>query len=187
MNPQWLPPNIETARLILRPVTPDDADAVFAACSNPNVTRYTLFDAHRRRDESLAFVCDYAPAGYARQVPDPLAITLKQDPDPRLVGCIGCYWVSESNRTMEAGYWLTEHLWGRGLAAEALAAVVGHVFTEYPVDRIQARVIVGNPASARVLEKVGFRHEGTMRASLVRRGQTEDVMIFALLRAENAG
>jgi ribosomal-protein-alanine N-acetyltransferase len=187
MTPFWAPPTIETDRLVLRPVRDADADAVFAACSNPNLTRFTLFETHQTRDESLTFVRDYAAARYAEMVPDPLAVTLRNDPDPRMVGAVGCNWVSRPHRTMELGYWLAEHLWGRGIAAEAARAVVRFVFDTCLVERVQARVIVGNPASVRVLEKVGFKYEGTLRSAVFRRERFEDLMMFALLRSEWSG
>ena len=57
-------------------------------------------------------------------------------------------------------------------------------FAEYTPERMQARVIDGNHASARVLAKLGFRDEGTLRRSLLRRGNFEDVRMFSLLRDE---
>ena len=117
-------------------------------------------------------------------VPDPFAVTLKDDPDPRMVGAVGCHWVARDHRVMELGYWVAEHLWGRGVASEAVAAVTRFVLATYPVERLQARVVVGNPASARVLEKVGFRYEGTLRSLVFRRERFEDLMMFALLRSE---
>lgn len=183
----WTPPILETERLVLRPVTEGDADAVFAACSHPAVTRYTLFDTHRTRDDSLSFVRDYTVGSYAEMMPDPFAVTLRRDPEPRMVGAVGCHWASRPHLTMELGYWLAEHLWGKGLAAEAAAAVVRFAFGQYPVERIQARVIAGNNASARVLEKLGFRREGTLRSALFRRGKFEDVTMFALLRGDERG
>jgi ribosomal-protein-alanine N-acetyltransferase len=184
MSRFWLPPTLETERLILRAVTEADADAMFAACSNPALTRFTLFDTHRTPDDSLSFVRDYAAGSYLEMIPDPFAVTLKHDPDPRLVGCVGCHWASRPNCVMELGYWLAEHLWGRGLAAEAAAAAVRFAFDHYPAERIQARVIVGNTGSARVLEKAGFRYEGTHRSALYRRGRFEDLMMFARLRTD---
>ena len=59
MDPFWAPPTIETDRLVLRPVAEADADAIFAACSNPNLTRFTLFETHQTRDDSHAFVRNY--------------------------------------------------------------------------------------------------------------------------------
>lgn len=183
----WTPPTLETDRLVLRAVTEADADAVFAACSNPAVTRFTIFDTHKTPADSLAYVRDYVAGSYAEMLPDPFAVTLKHDPDPRMVGAVGCYWGSQPNQMMELGYWLAEHLWGRGFAAEAAAAVVRFAFDRYPVRRMQARVIAGNVASERVLEKVGFRREGTLRSALFRRGKFEDLAMFALLRGEQPG
>jgi ribosomal-protein-alanine N-acetyltransferase len=85
---------------------------------------------------------------------------------------------------MELGYWVAEPFWGRGYAAEASAAVLRYAFKSYQPERMQARVIAGNFASVRVLEKLNFRYEGTLRASLLRRSRFEDVMMFSLLRAE---
>lgn len=180
----WQPPTLQTERLILRPIAVEDADDVFAACSNPNLTRFTLFDTHRTVADSLHFVREYALANYLEMVPDPFAITLMNDVEPRVVGCIGCHWASKPHRTLELGYWLAEHLWGRGIVAEAAQEVVRYCFANFPAERIQARVIDGNLGSARVLEKIGFRHEGTMRKCLHRRGEQEDVMMFAKLRIE---
>jgi RimJ/RimL family protein N-acetyltransferase len=80
---------------------------------------------------------------------------------------------------MELGYWLGEPFWGQGLMGEACHAVVAYSFAHHSPQRIQARVIAGNMASVRVLEKIGFDYEGTLRASLLRRGRFEDVMMFA--------
>jgi ribosomal-protein-alanine N-acetyltransferase len=49
---------------------------------------------------------------------------------------------------------------------------------------MQARVIAGNTASCRVLDKLGFRYEGTLRSALLRRGNFEDVLMYSLLRGE---
>jgi ribosomal-protein-alanine N-acetyltransferase len=57
-------------------------------------------------------------------------------------------------------------------------------FRQFGPQRMQARVIEGNAASCRVLEKLGFRYEGTLRASLLRRGKFEDVLFYSLLRSE---
>lgn len=182
----WNPPLLETDRLVLRAVTADDADAIFAACSNPNVTRFTLFDTHRTVADAVHFVRGYALPNYQDMIPDPFGIALKADPAPRLVGCVGCHWASRPHLTLELGYWLAEHLWGRGITAEAAAAVVRFCFAHYPAERIQARVVAGNAASVRVLEKLGFRFEGTLRQSIQRRGEQEDVLMFATTRGDRS-
>jgi ribosomal-protein-alanine N-acetyltransferase len=156
---------------------------LFGHAKNPNVTRFTLWDYHRSETESLAFVRDYAQLRYREGMPEPYAITLASDPVTPIGSC-GCFWASEPNKTMELGYWVAEPYWGMGIAVEACREVIDYVFREIQPARIQARVIAGNEASQRVLEKLRFRYEGTLRAALVRRGNTEDVMMFALLRTE---
>jgi len=182
MPPDWRPPVLRTPRLLLRPFTETDAGPLYPHASNPNVTRFTLWDYHQCIEETIAFVRDYALLRYREGTAEPYAITIP--PDDRPVGACGCFWASQPNRTMELGYWVAEPFWGQGIAAEASRACVAEAFRASGVHRMQARVIAGNVASGRVAEKLGFRYEGTLRGSLYRRGRSEDVMMYAVLRDE---
>jgi ribosomal-protein-alanine N-acetyltransferase len=182
MPPEWRPPILHTPRLTLRPYTEADAESLFPHASNPNVTRFTLWDHHKTIDDTIAFVRDYALLRYREGTAEPYAITLARDFRP--IGSCGCFWVSQPNRTMELGYWVAEPFWGKGIAAEASRACVAEAFRSSDARRMQARVIAGNAASCRVLDKLGFRHEGTLRAALLRRGNFEDVLMYAVLREE---
>ncbi len=184
MPSDWRPPTLATDRLVLRPFCEEDVEPLFPLAANPHVTRYTLWDAHQTVEDTRLFVLDYAPGCYREGTPEPYAITRKADSRGLPVGAVGCFWVSRANYTMELGYWVAEPFWGRGFAPEAARALLASVFAEHEVERVQARVIDGNAASVRVLEKVGFRPEGTHRAGLFRRGKFEDVRMFALLRSE---
>lgn len=179
----WRPPTLETERLYLRALDETDADAVFAYAGNPNMTNYTLWETHRTLEDSLLFVRDYAMSRYCERVPEPLGMTLRERPD-WVIGSMGCFWVSKPNAIMELGYAIGEPYWGQGLVVEAARVLLDHTFTEYPVERMQARVIVENRASHRVLQKLGFVYEGSQRASLFRRGKFWDVAYYSVLRAE---
>jgi ribosomal-protein-alanine N-acetyltransferase len=176
----WRPPVLETPRLRLRAFEGTDAEALFAIASNPNVTRYTLWDAHRSLDDSHAFLRDYAAANYMIGVPDPYAIVFKETES--LVGAIGAHWASEKNKCLEFGYWLAEEHWGRGIAVEAGRALLTHVFASYDVERVQAHCMEENVTSARVLEKLGVPYEGTHRSALYHRGRFWDLRMYAVLR-----
>jgi [ribosomal protein S5]-alanine N-acetyltransferase len=180
----WTPPTLETDRLILRPITPADAASVFLYCSNPAVTRFTLFETHQTIDDSRWFCEDYARSRYASREPDPFGIVLKADPLGTVVGALGAHWASQPNLTMEFGYSIAEPHWGRGLVAEAARAVIEYVFEEYATERLQARVFVGNDASERVLRKLGFTREGVLRSLVLRRGRWWDIVMYSLLRSE---
>jgi ribosomal-protein-alanine N-acetyltransferase len=182
LPPDWRPPTLTTARLTLRAFSDEDAPALFEHARNPNVTRFTLWDAHQTINDTLIFVHDYALIRYREGMPEPYAITV--NPDPRPVGALGCFWAAKPHMTMELGYWIAEPFWGKGYVVEAGRAVLAHTFAECKPVRVQARVIEGNDASARVLAKLGFREEGTLRKALYRRGNYEDLRMFSLLREE---
>ena len=186
MPPEWRPPTLTTTRLTLRAFEERDAEPLFPLASNPNVTRFTLWDHHKTIAETFIFVRDYAQMRYREGIPEPYAITLTPD-TVKPIGACGCFWVSQPNRTMELGYWVAEPYWGKGIAVEASRAVVAAAFKSHLPERMQARVIVGNDASSRVLEKLGFRCEGTLRNSLLRRGKFEDVLMYSVLRSEWEG
>jgi ribosomal-protein-alanine N-acetyltransferase len=183
MPPDWRPPTLETDRLVVRPFHEDDAAALYPYAANPNVTRFTLWDYHKSIADTRMFVHDYARLRYVEGVPEPMAVAEKGRAG-HPVGAVGCFWASQPNRIMELGYWFAEPVWGRGYAAEACRAVVSYAFQACGPERMQARVIAGNAASVRVLQKLGFRYEGVLRSSLYRRGAFEDVLYFSVLRGE---
>lgn len=187
MNLDWKPPTLESDRLILRPVTEEDATAVFLYASNPNLTRYTLFETHQSIEQSRWFVGSYAHSRYTAKEPDPLGIVIKEDPVGMIVGALGAFWVSQPNGTMEMGYSIAEPFWGRGYIPEACKALIDYVFAEYAVERLQSRVFVENVASERVLEKLGFRKEGVLRSFVFRRNQWWDIAMWSILRSEWQG
>lgn len=182
--PTWRPPSLETPRLLLRPIEESDATAVFLYACNPKVSEFTLWDTHETIENSLFFVREYARSRYQEGVPDPYGIILKSDPDQMVVGSVGCYWASKPDGVMELGYHLAEPYWGRGFTTEAARVVVDHTFANYPVERIHARVFVGNVGSSRVAEKVGMKLEGVHRAMMFRKGRRWDIEMYALLRGE---
>lgn len=184
MSLDWTPPVLQTDRLILRPVTASDAAAVFMYASNPRLTRFTLFETHETIEDSRWFVEEYRQSRYAIKEPDPFGIVLKSDSLGSMIGGIGAHWVSQPNWTMEIGYSIAEPYWGKGLTTEAIRAVVPYVFSEYPVERLQARVFLGNDASERVLAKTGFTREGVLRSLVFRRDRWWDIVMYSLLRDE---
>ena len=85
-------------------------------------------------------------------------------------------------RSAEIGYWLGEPFWGRGIATEVLRAVTAYAFEHFDICRLEAGVFSWNPASARVLEKVGYTLEGRARLAVTKDGRTGDRLLYALLR-----
>ncbi|MEB3198425.1 MAG: GNAT family N-acetyltransferase [Candidatus Sericytochromatia bacterium] len=178
-------PTLTTPRLRLRPLTLEDAPAIFAYAQDPEVSRYTAWEPHRSLADSEAFIRDYALPRYAAGLPEPYGLTLPGD--DRVVGTVGCFAVTPDRHTMELAYALARPLWGQGLVCEAARALLDHVFAHFPVRRLQARCKQENLASARVMEKLGMRHEGVLRAALWHRGRDWDMVFYSVLRHEWPG
>ncbi|WP_284009833.1 GNAT family N-acetyltransferase [Haloarcula pelagica] len=101
------------------------------------------------------------------------------DGDP--VGVIGLNRVAPTTGAGELGYYLTPDAWGNGYATDAARTIVDYAFAELRLHRVHALAFDDNEASRRVLEKVGFEHEGVMREHWFRNGEYEDVHVYGLL------
>jgi len=82
------------------------------------------------------------------------------------------------------GSWIGVEWWGKGFATEAAQAVLRHGFEELKLNRICANHMVRNPASSRVLEKVGMKREGVQRQGLRKWGVFKDVVMMAILQED---
>lgn len=178
----WVPPVLETERLKIRPVRMEDAKDLFEYASNEKVSQFVTWDPHQNLQESREFLYR-ALAGYKKQIPNPFAITLRNA--DQMLGTTGAWWSgAPENGCMELGYAISEKYWGNGYVAEASRAVMEYIFRNYPVERVQARCIAENDASARVMEKLGMRYEGTMRSIYHRKGRQWDLKLYAVLKHE---
>lgn len=104
----------------------------------------------------------------------------------RIAGGVGYSLHKDVERVgAEVGYWLGHEFWGRGIGTAALRALTSHAFRVHPeLRRLYAVPFAWNPASARVLQKAGYRCEGTLRQSAVKDGQILDQWMYAILREE---
>jgi RimJ/RimL family protein N-acetyltransferase len=101
----------------------------------------------------------------------------------RAVGSVGIApGVDVHRRSAEIGYWLGRAYWGRGIASAAVRAVTEHAFGHFDLVRLHAGVFAWNPASARVLEKAGYRLEGRLRSAVTKDGRTTDELLYAITR-----
>ncbi len=174
----WKPPTLKTNKLILRAIELSDAESVFSYAKNPNVCKYTLWEAHQSVQDSLVYIKDYIFDYYSKGVPEAFGIALRDNPQA-IIGTVGCFWTSKNARAMELAYALGEEHWGKGLMAEASLAVMDYCFKEFSLKRIQARCKVENQGSRRVMEKVGMKYEGTLKAAIFHREQYWDMHYFA--------
>ena len=177
-------PTLETDRLILRKMTPNDAEAVFAYASDPEVTRYVSWETHRSIEDSRTFL-DFATSKYESGGEPEWGIVYKGD--HRFVGTCGIVSWEPYHARAELGYALSRDYWGRGLMAEAVGAMISFGFERMNLNRMEARCIAENVASARVMEKAGMLYEGMLRQRELIKGEHRDIMIYSILRDERSG
>ncbi|HCB04601.1 MAG TPA: GNAT family N-acetyltransferase [Nocardioides sp.] len=175
------PPTLTTARLQLRPFEKDDLGPLFELHSSAEILRY--WDAppwtDRSRAERFLAVCRrLAEDGSGVR----LAIDLVSDGD--FIGWCGLSRWNPDFRSASLTYCLSDRAWGRGYATEAADALVQWGFDTLDLNRVQAEADTRNTASVRVLEKLGFVHEGTLREDCVVNGEVSDSFVYGLLRRD---
>jgi RimJ/RimL family protein N-acetyltransferase len=173
---------LATERLLLREFEADDWRAVLGYQNDPRYLRYYDWTGRTEAD-----VRDFVGTFIAWQRERPrqryqLAIVLR--PEGRLIGNCGIRVNGPDLREAGIGYKLNPDYWGRGYATEAASAIVGFGFDALALHRIWACCIAENTASARVLEKLGFRLDGRLHERARIKGRWHDTLTYAILERE---
>ena len=109
------------------------------------------------------------------------AITL----DDKAIGSIGVFRQQNIHRqTAEMGYYIAEEYWGNGIMTDAVKQICEYVFENSDILRLYAEPFAYNAGSCRVLEKAGFKDEGTLRSNAVKNGKVVDMKMYSRLRGE---
>lgn len=174
-------PKIRTERLILRAARMSDADDMYEYCRDPKVARYVLWDAHTSIHQTRNYI-----RFLIRQYKDaaPATFVIEYAETGKVIGTIGFLWVQPDNRSAEVGYSLNREYWNKGIMTEALAAILDFAFTKLNMNRVEAEHDVNNPASGKVMAKVGMSYEGTLRQRIFNKGSFADVALYSMLKEE---
>lgn len=172
---------LETERLILRKMTLEDAEDMFEYASDPDVAKYTTWDAHQSIKDSRLFLKIVVERYKNRQITD-WGIVHKGD--EKLIGTCGFAECHLFHSRAEIGYALSRKYWSQGYMSEAVTAIIKLGFQTMNLNRIEARCDVENIASARVMEKVGMQFEGTLRQHIFTKGKYCDLKIYSILRQD---
>ncbi|WP_406168640.1 GNAT family N-acetyltransferase [Streptomyces sp. NBC_00996] len=172
------PVTFATARLLLRPFTPADAEAVYAACQDSDIQYYTPAPAPFRREDAERYVEETAPQGWATDG-DHILGAFRTD-NGALVGSF-CL-TKRDQGVYELGYWAAKEQRGHGYSAEAARALCDWGFSVLNAHRIEWWAMVGNVASRALAEKLGFTLEGTLRNRGMVNGQPHDWWVGGLLK-----
>jgi [ribosomal protein S5]-alanine N-acetyltransferase len=172
-------PTLQTTRLLLRPFTESDADAIYALQSNAHVMRYWNTPPWTNRSQANAFIAtcrkmeeDGSGARFAIETRDQHAF----------FGSGSMFGWNPVYRSLGIGYCFAQPAWGKGYATEAMHAMLRWAYDSLDLNRVETELDTRNAASARVLEKLGFEREGLKREVCIVSGEVSDSWIYGLLR-----
>ncbi|MBE0411270.1 MAG: GNAT family N-acetyltransferase [Anaerolineales bacterium] len=174
-------PTLTTERLILRPFTLQDAPAVKDLAGEYEIAATTANIPHPYEDGMAEEWINTHQDAFDKGEGVTFAIVRKAD--KQLIGAIGVH-IYTINQLAEMGYWVGKPYWKQGYCTEAAREVIRYSFEQLGLNRVQARHMTKNPASGRVMQKVGMQYEGTLRQSLLRWETFEDAAMYSILRDE---
>lgn len=170
-------PILETERLLLRQVTQVDAASVLAGYSDPRVYQFMSVSYHNMDEvqDQLSW--------YESLLADERGIWwgICTEVDGKMIGNGGFHKWEHQHRKAELGYWLLPEYQGKGLASEAISAMINYGFENMSLHRIEAEVETENSASSKLLDKMGFSLEGIKRECEFINGRFIDLEFWAKL------
>ena len=170
--------NLESERLLLRQITPDDVNEIFALRSNPETMKYIPRPLATTKDDAM---------GHIKMIQDKIvsneginwAITEKGN--PKMIGIIGHYRIRWEHFRSEIGYMLLPEHQGKGIITEAIQLLVDYGFNEMKMHSLEAIIVPENTASARVLEKNNFVKEAHFKENEFYDGKFLDAVVYSIL------
>jgi len=170
-----------TQRLKVRPMALADAEDYFEIKSDPMVTEQYGAEPETSIDRTRRWVEDRIANREKRE--GMFWVYELKDGAKVVGGC--CYWhIDEGSRCAELGYELNRTYWHQGLTSEALLPVISFGFDGFGLNRIEACPLAENGPSNRLLQRLGFKYEGTFRERVLFRGRFIDQVYYSLLRED---
>jgi [ribosomal protein S5]-alanine N-acetyltransferase len=172
---------ISTPRLLLRPLQVADAPALLQIFADPKVMRYwstppweSVEQAHKMVNTDL----------HAMAAGEHLRFGLQRLEDNTLIGMCTLFAFFQQSRRAEVGYALASAAWGRAYMDEALRALLRYGFDDLGLNRVEADIDPRNEASARSLERLGFKREGLLRERWIVGDEISDTALYGLVQRD---
>ncbi len=172
-------PILETDRLKLRPFRVEDAPMVMELAGDQSVAATTLNIPHPY-EPGIAEGWILAHPERFRQGLG-VVFAIERQGTGALVGSISLAF-NQPNRRAEMGYWIGRPYWNQGYCTEAAGTVLRYGFSRHNLNRIYARHMGRNPASGRVMQKIGMHYEGRLKQHIQKWGVFDDLLIYGTLR-----
>ncbi len=174
-------PTLKTERLRLRPFEPGDAAEVQRLAGDRSLADTTLNIPHPYEDGmALAWISGHQPL-FDEGKDVTFAITLNSDGS--LIGAVSLLGLVPGHQA-ELGYWIGRPHWNQGFCTEAGGAILRYAFSDLGLMRVHSCHLSRNPASGRVMQKLGMKHEGVRRQHARKWGKFQDLELYGLLHSE---
>ncbi len=172
---------LHTERLHLRKMTTDDVDSLFTIWSDPEVTKFmniSNFTTKDQAEEMITFLNRLAQDHKA------IRFTIIEKKTYEIIGSCGYNSLDFENEKAEIGYDIAKNHWGNGFAPESISSLIDYAFDTLHFHRIEAKVEPENVNSVRVLNKLGFTYEGTLRQCEKSKDRFIDLQMYAKLKTD---
>ena len=174
-------PKIKTQRLLLRPFELSDGPRVKELAGDKAIADTTLNIPHPYENGMAEeWISIHEPKFAAGELAN-FAVVLKFSQE--LIGAIGLT-IDNRFNTAELGYWVSREDWNKGYCTEAAAAILEFGFRQLELHNIIATFFTRNPASGKVMEKIGMKKEGLLREHVKKWDRYEDIMSYGILKKE---
>lgn len=170
---------IHTERLFLRPLELKDAEVLFVYCSDPELSKYMLWEPHRDMQETIGFLADSQ-----KRLTEGKAIRWGIFFEGKLCGLIGLEDMKRGYQmSAEIGYWLGEEQRGKGIMTESARAILAFGFQKLQLHKIIIGSFAENEASKHVIERLGFRFVGVRKEHFFKRNEWHDDFRYEMLES----
>lgn len=175
-------PVLETERLRLRRFEISDAENVQRLVNDIDIAKSTLNIPHPYTLENAREWISHHMDKFQSRVSIEFAITLKNSHE--LIGAIGISSICEEHEKAEIGYWIGKKYWGKGYCTEAARRILQFCFEQLKLNRVYAIHFSSNPASGKIMQKIGMKMDGVLRKNIKKWGEFIDTPIYSILRDE---
>lgn len=169
---------LQSERLHLRKIKMSDSSSLFKIWSDPDVTRFMNISNFTDENQAKDMIKLFDELAQDNRATRFAIIELKSN---EIVGSCGFNSIDFENAKAEIGYDIAKPFWGRGYASEAIRSLLDYAFSDLELNRIEAKVEPENVNSIKVLQKLNFTFEGTLRQSERSKGKFIDLHIYSKL------
>lgn len=174
-------PIIETERLILKEVTPEDANDMYKYLSDKDVVKHMGLEPYESPNDVLSEI-----RWYKSILEEGTGIRwgITQKNIGVVIGSCGFLNMHPKHYRAEIGFELNKEYWGQGIAGEALEAVIKYGYKHFEVERIEALIDPANLSSQKLVENQGFKREGLLRHYEYTCGKFDDLYMYAIIKGD---